>query len=332
MYPLRFEPQFQRYLWGGHRLSTMLGKACGPDRAAESWEVVDHADAQSVVQFGPLAQRTLHSLVEEYQGAFVGDAVWQEINSPQRPDSLRGRFPWLLKFLDAQTPLSVQVHPDDSMGRTLDPPDLGKTEAWYVLHADQGAKLYVGLREGVDRSQFQTAIEAGTTDQLLHCVEPQAGECYLVEAGTLHAIGGGLVIAEIQQASNTTFRVFDWNRVDAEGNSRPLHIDAALRATDFSRGPVSPWPAEATEQPGRTRVVACSRFVMDRWQLSATATLGGDGQCRIVSVIEGEVSLSGDPAECPLTLGQTAPLPACLPEVTLTPGPSGCRLLEIRAS
>ena len=141
MYPLRFQPAFRRYIWGGRRLADVLSKSIGDDKAAESWEIVDHGDDQSIVQFGSLAGRSLHDLVIAHGEDLVGETVWQRINNDKLPAALRTRFPLLLKFLDANRDLSVQVHPDDHMGATLSPPDLGKTEAWYVLHADPGRRF-----------------------------------------------------------------------------------------------------------------------------------------------------------------------------------------------
>ena len=152
MYPLRFEPLFRRYLWGGRRLAEVLNKPIGDESAAESWEVVYHGPDQSVVAFGPLAWTSLHQLVENQGEQLLGKALVDQLMSPSIPDQLRGRFPLLLKFLDANKDLSVQVHPDDAFGATMDTPDLGKTEAWYVMHADPGAKIYSGLKRRHDRS------------------------------------------------------------------------------------------------------------------------------------------------------------------------------------
>ena len=171
MYPLRFQPAFRRYIWGGRRLADVLSKLIGDQKAAESWEIVDHGDDQSVVQFGSFSGSSLHELVLAHGADLVGEKVWQQINSDQLPAALRQRFPLLLKFLDANRDLSVQVHPDDQMGATLSPPDLGKTEAWYVLHADPGAKVYAGLKQGVTKEKFAAAIQAGETESLLHAFE-----------------------------------------------------------------------------------------------------------------------------------------------------------------
>ena len=216
MYPLRFEPLFRRYIWGGRRLADVLNKSIGDGSAAESWEVVDHQDDQSVVRYGERSGQTLRQLIAAAGVDLVGEEVARMISSPDLPVHLQNRFPLLLKFLDANRHLSVQVHPDDAMGATLDPPDLGKTEAWYVMHADPGAKIFAGLRSGVTEAAFRAAIENGETESTLHSFEPKQGDCVFIPAGTMHAIGEGLLIAEIQQASNTTFRVYDWGRLDQE--------------------------------------------------------------------------------------------------------------------
>jgi mannose-6-phosphate isomerase len=330
MYPLRFEPAFRRYIWGGRRLADVLSKPIGLSNAAESWEVVDHGDDQSIVRFGSLAGRTLHDLVVEFDTDLVGQQVWNRIKASELPASLKLRFPLLFKFLDANRNLSVQVHPDDTMGAKLAPPDLGKTEAWYVLHADPGAQVYAGLKPGVTSTSFAAAVRNGTPEELLHSFEAKAGDCIFVEAGTMHAIGAGLLVAEIQQASNTTFRVFDWNRVDEQGNGRPLHIDQALAATHFDRGPVNPLPRTAANDTSWETVVSCDQFTMRRGQLNTDWTCGGDDRFRILAVIDGEMSIQGDPAESPLQIGDTALLPASLGKTNIQPH-GQVELLEITA-
>lgn len=318
MYPLRFEPFFQRYIWGGRGLASTLNKPIGDQTAAESWEIVDHRDGQSVVANGPLAGKTLHELVVEYDDELVGPRVWSLISDTSLPPNLRLRFPLLMKFLDAQRSLSVQVHPDDALGAKLDPPDLGKTEAWYVLDVQPGAKIFAGLKSGVTRDQFAAAIEKGEVEPLLHSFEPQRGDCVFIEAGTMHAIGAGLLIAEIQQASNTTYRVFDWNRVDAEGNSRPLHVDLALAATHFDRGPVSP-TIPSVDSSGHQTLVDCDQFVMQRWELSGETAVDCDGEFKIVVCTRGAVEIVDNRHPVTLNLGQTVLLPASLGKVCLRP-------------
>jgi mannose-6-phosphate isomerase len=306
MYPLRFEPMFRRYLWGGRRLHSLLGKPLGDgDDYAESWEVVDHGADQSVVACGPLQGATLHQLVTAHGRALLGR------HHPQ------SRFPLLFKFLDAHRDLSVQVHPPDALAARLQPPDLGKTEAWVVLHADPGSKIYAGLKQGVDRREFQQCIAAGQADRCLHSFEPGVGDCVFIPAGTVHALGAGLVVAEIQQASNTTFRLFDWNRLGPDGRPRALHIDAGLAATDFAAGPVWPRPpvVDLSSQP--EHLVACEHFRMDRWTVERTVQLGGDDAFHLIAILGGRVVLEGDFDDRPLVVGQTALLPAAVGPVRL---------------
>ncbi len=295
---LTFEPLFQRYLWGGRRLEAVLGKSLGPgDNYAESWEVVDHTDGKSVVAGGPHVGRTLGELVEEHNAALFGR------HAPQK------RFPLLLKFLDANRTLSVQVHPNDAQGAKLDPPDLGKTEAWVVLAAEPGAKIYAGLRAGIGREELAAALEAGTCDACLHVIEPKVGDCVFIPAGTVHALGEGIVIAEIQQASNTTFRLFDWNRVDSDGQPRPLHIRQSLEVTDYSRGPVEPQTPEPTGD-GAERLVACDKFVLERRSLAGDWRIPNDDRFHILAVAEGAVVVAAGDQRIELSTGNALLAPA----------------------
>ena len=307
-YPLRFQPLFRRYLWGGRRLETMLGKSLGDgDNYAESWELVDHGEDQSVVLAGGLKGSTLRELVDGYGPELFG------IHAPQE------QFPLLFKFLDCNRTLSVQVHPNDEQGARLDPPDLGKTEAWLVLAADPGSKIYAGLEQGVSREQLAQALEEGTCEECLYQFEPEIGQCVFIEAGTVHALGAGLVIAEIQQASDTTFRLFDFNRVDADGNPRPLHVEQSLETIAFDRGPVAAAKPAATDQPGRERLVNCDKFVLDRCTFSQPQTFGGDDRFHLLVCTEGSSDVAGDPSGEPLAIGRTCLLPAAAGAVEVTP-------------
>ncbi|MEM8944741.1 MAG: type I phosphomannose isomerase catalytic subunit [Planctomycetota bacterium] len=303
-YPLRFEPIFRRYLWGGRRLETMLGKAIGAgDDYAESWELVDHGEDQSVVKSGPLAGQTLAQLVADHGEDLFGRHAGQT------------QFPLLFKFLDCNRTLSVQVHPNNAQGALLDPPDLGKTEAWVVLAADPGSKIYAGLNDGVTQDELRAALEAGTCDQCLYTLEPAVGDCIFIEAGTVHALGEGLVIAEIQQASDTTFRLFDWNRVGADGQPRPLHIQQSLDVTNFERGAVSPQQPQPTDQPGRERLVGCDKFVLDRCTLSGQQPIGGDERFHLLVIVDGTVTLGDEE----YFAGETCLIPAAAGTVSISP-------------
>ena len=327
MYPLRFKPIFQRYLWGGFRLRDVLGKDTGTESAAESWELVDHKDAQSEILHGPLAGQTLRQIIASDAAAIFGDKLAQSLAAESIPEPLRNRFPLLLKFLDASRDLSIQVHPDDAMGATLAPPDLGKTEAWYVMDAQPGAKIYAGLKDGVDEATFREAAAAGKTPDMMHSFEPTAGDCVFIEAGTLHAIGAGLLIAEIQQASNTTFRIDDWGRVDADGKPRDLHLEQGIAATDFSRGPVS--ICQPTLAGGCETLIACDKFTLRRHRSNDSVSVGGDGRFRIITPTRGSIRIENDPSPDELSKAQTALLPAALEATVLHPTADDTEFLEM---
>lgn len=310
LYPLTFRPIFRTYVWGGRRLETLLGKTLGSEpQYAESWEVVDHGNDQSVVAEGPLAGVTLGELVRKRGEELLG------------PGRRHEAFPLLFKFLDAQKVLSVQVHPDDAYAQALDPPDLGKTEAWVVLHADLGSRIYAGLRPGVDRETLKKLVEEGRTEEALHVFEPTSGDCVFIPAGTIHALGAGLVVAEIQQSSDTTYRLFDWNRVDADGNPRPLHIERALAVTDYDRGPVNPVVPQPTADGLGERLVDCDKFVLDRYRTSSPVPLDTGKSCRLIAIVEGECDLvagSEDPV-LSLAKGATCLVPASVGRFELRP-------------
>jgi mannose-6-phosphate isomerase len=304
---MRFEPILRQYLWGGRRLAD-FGKPLGEgDHYAESWEIVDHGDDQSVVADGPLAGTRLRDLVLQHGPALFGR------HHPQ------DQFPLLFKFLDCQKTLSVQVHPNDAQAALLNPPDLGKTEAWVVLAADPGAKIYAGLKPGVQRAALERGITAGLCAECLHSFEPQPGDCVFIEAGTVHALGAGLLIAEIQQASDTTFRLFDWNRVDRDGKPRPLHIRESLDTINFLRGQVGPQLPASTDRSNVEQLVACDKFVLDRWHLTASENLENDDRFHIIAVVEGRMAASGDGTTLELQQGGTLLLPACCRRLDLQP-------------
>jgi mannose-6-phosphate isomerase len=306
LYPLRFQPLLKRYLWGGRRLGTELAKPLGEGNDyAESWEICDRATDQSRVINGPLAGQTLHQLVGRYGPELLGR------HHPQ------ARFPLLLKFLDARERLSVQVHPNDDQAGRLNPPDLGKTEAWIVLAAEPGSRIYAGLRPGCTRERLQQALAAGRCEECLHSFPASAEDCVFIPAGTVHALGEGLLIAELQQSSDTTFRLFDWNRVGPDGQPRPLHIDRALEVIDFQAGPIRPQTQTCTAQT--ERLVTCDKFILDRWQFEQVRTLGDDNRCHVVAVLAGAVTVAGSSITLDLSKGDVVLLPASAGAVRFEP-------------
>ncbi len=305
LYPLQFEPLFRQYLWGGRRLGSVLGKSIGEaSNYAESWEVVDHHDGQSVVSNGSLAGLTLGQIVGQYGDELLGRHAG--VSS----------FPLLFKFLDCNRNLSVQVHPDDQRAALLDPPDLGKTEAWVILAADPGSSLYAGLKQGIDRAALEREVARGTTELCLHEFQPRVGDCVFIPAGTVHALGSGLVVAEIQQASNTTYRLFDWNRVDQDGKPRALHIIEALEAIDYERGPVSPQQPTFTGEHAE-QLVACDKFILERWQLSGSLQVPSESRFRLLAVLSGQLQIEHEYMPLPLAPGSVVLLPASLADLQL---------------
>lgn len=305
--PLRFVPVLREYLWGGRRLAE-LGKPLGEsDHYAESWEIVDHWAVQSIVANGPLAGSPLNKLVADHGEALFGR------HHPQR------QFPLLFKFLDCQKTLSVQVHPNDSQAARLDPPDLGKTEAWVVLAAESGARIYAGLKPSVRRTTLERGITGGVCDECLHYFEPQPGDCVFIEAGTVHALGAGLLVAEIQQASDTTFRLFDWNRLDRDGKPRPLHIRQSLDTIDYLRGQVNPQQPQPTCRPNVERLIACDKFILDRWNVDSTESYENDNRFHILALIEGSAIIFSDGIANEVRRGDTLLIPAACRQIELKP-------------
>jgi mannose-6-phosphate isomerase len=325
LYPLKFQPVFKRYLWGGRRLATVLGKPIGEgDDFAESWEVADHDQGQSIVANGPLAGKTLHELVEERGAELLGRHAPRE------------RFPLIFKYLDCNRDLSVQVHPDDAAAARLSPPDLGKTEAWLILDAAPGSRVYAGLKIGFDRQSLAREVEKGRTELCLNWFEAAPGQVYMIPAGTVHALGAGVMVAEIQQASDTTYRLFDWNRVGPDGQPRKLHVEEALDVIDYSAHQVAPQSPRPTSEPHVQELAASDKFVLDRLDLEQMQSLSGDNRFHILSVLEGEILLGATAADVEahrrpgattcdevslvsLVRGQTVLVPACLSAITVAP-------------
>ena len=316
LYPLRFQPIFKRYLWGGRRLESQLDKPIGPGNDyAESWEVVDRGNDQSVVAHGPLAGITLGELVTQRGKELFGRHAHH------------ARFPLLFKFLDAHQPLSVQVHPDDTAAKLLTPPDLGKTEAWVIMAAEPGSYIYAGLKRGFDRPALERELARGTCELCLGRLEPRPGDVLFLPAGAVHALGPGLVVAEIQQSSDTTYRLFDWNRTGPDGRPRQLHIEESLAVIDFDMPPMTFSQPRATDRAHVERLVECDKFVLDRWKLDAPQTIGGDNKCHLLVMLDGALTAQGDPAG-PMKKGEVSILPASIGVTTLTPAGSAI-LLDI---
>jgi mannose-6-phosphate isomerase len=242
-------------------------------------------------------------------------------------------FPWLVKFLDAGDWLSVQVHPDEASVRRLWPGEGSKTEAWFVLEATPESRVYAGLLPGVDENALRDAVAAGRAADCLHQYRPRPGDCLFLPAGTVHAVGGGVLMAEVQQTSDATFRLFDWNRRDARGRSRELHVEQAMACIDWRSGPVRPvraagYPQEpgAAGAPGavRQQLVSCRYFLLDYVRQAEPFACGGAGRLRVLVALHGRGTVESGGERYALRPGDTLLLPAALDEVSCYPeGPLG---------
>jgi mannose-6-phosphate isomerase len=319
LYPLRFEPIFTTNLWGGRRLPGFLNRTVAHnDPVGEAWVVSDVEGSHSCVAEGALAGVTLRELMTCDPSRIVGSA-----KAPQ------GRFPLLLKFLDAQQELSVQVHPNDEQAAQLGSGKFGKTEAWVVLEADpETSRLYAGFEEGVTAADFRAALAAKTTPRTLHSFPARPGDCVFLEAGTVHAIGSNLLLFEVQQTSDITYRLYDWDRIEAKtGKPRQLHVDEGLACADFNRGRCPPvGPAVAHADGVRCEgLVACNYFTLERFTARVPFRVGAANRCRMVVCVKGTGELdwhgqrfafrTGDVFLLPAEVGACTALPA--EEVTL---------------
>ncbi|MCC6750999.1 MAG: class I mannose-6-phosphate isomerase [Deltaproteobacteria bacterium] len=311
IYPMTFAPLLKELVWGGDKLGRLLGKGAPTSRPiGESWELVDLPSDQSVVASGLRAGTSLHELLAH-------DAV--SVLGPVGLDG--GRFPLLVKYIDAAQTLSVQVHPDETAATALG--GRPKNEVWYVLHAEPGARLYLGLRPGTTRETFERALAEGSVEGLLQEIPAAAGQMVHVSPGTVHAIGAGILLAEVQQPSDTTYRVYDWGRVGLDGKPRPLHVDQALTCIGWGN-------------PARVRLPnAGERLDAGHFFATIHALVGGEqlrlpGQGPLVLVgLDGEAEARWGGAEpIRLVLGQVALVPhACRDAIVV--GKKGARLLAV---
>jgi mannose-6-phosphate isomerase len=320
LYPFKFRPRFVEKIWGGQKLETILGKTLPREKLiGESWELYDFPPGvvegsagwvSAEVSNGPLAGRTLHNLVEQFGAELLGDV---KLVSPH------GQFPILIKFLDAREDLSVQVHPDQDYANTHPDAHL-KSEAWYIVQNDPGAKLYRGLKLGTTREQFKAAIDSGTVEQVIETRAVKEGQCYYLPSGTVHALGAGIFVAEVQTPSDTTFRAFDFNRIDpATGKPRKLHIEQALQCIDFSGRPEEKQVRSHVAGYFTTvsRLVTCPYFKLEKVRMTEGVEepvpydqpvvwimLSGDAEVRVGSMSEPTHFTRGDTVLLPATMNK----------------------------
>ncbi len=280
----KLKPSFKDYLWGGEKLRTVYGKDCDFDKVAESWELSTHKDGLTYIEGGEYDKKTLLEYVEKEGKAVLGTKC-----------TLDNDIPILIKFIDAKDALSIQVHPDNEYALKNEN-DFGKTEMWYVIDAEEDAKLIYGFKEDITKEQFKQAIESNTLESLVNEVSVKAGDVFFITPGTLHAIGKGIVIAEIQQRSNVTYRIYDFGRLDANGNPRELHVDKALDVTSLkaSNKPKKEYNLIKDGENERGNLVSCEYFNVDLINIKKQIELECDeSSFNCITILEGECKVIG---------------------------------------
>ena len=309
LYPFTFEPIFQERIWGGRCLETLYSKSLPPGESiGESWEICDRPDAESIITNGPLKGHSLRWLMENHQEELLG-------NHPSK----KGRFPWLAKMLDAKADLSVQVHPPAATARALngDP----KTEAWFIAHAEPSARLIAGLSATVTEAQFNEQIGQPDFADCLHEIPAQADQSLFIPSGRLHALGAGTVVFEIQENSDTTYRIHDWDRTGLDGQTRELHVEQGLKSIDFEDHEPTVCPVNWSNLDGFSSCLITDQpdiFHLSHIRIddSGRLSLPGKGP-RLIAVTHNSLTLNSKNITLELAAGQFALVPASAEKITI---------------
>jgi mannose-6-phosphate isomerase len=297
--PFRTEPFFHARPWGGRAMETGLGKKIPPGAVAEAWEVSAHPNGVCRVSGGQLSGTGLDELTRQAGPALLGRAVHEKYS---------GEFPVLIKLIDVNALASVQVHPDDAQARRLEGFPRGKTEAWYIISRAPDARFSLGLVPGVNRESFRDALSRGKAQELLGTPEVEAGDCLFVPPGTVHAAGNGVLLLEVQQSCDLTYRVYDWDRVDDQGRKRELHVDKAMQVIDFTSRPRI-YRADAA--PGRlNRILSCDHFEMFEARLAGAVMLPEHPACSAGTLLRGAAVLTAEDTRLDLRCGDSFVIPA----------------------
>jgi len=307
-YPIKFTPILKELIWGGEKLKNVLHKNSLSDKIGESWELSGVEENVSVVSNGGLKGETLNTLIKNYKEAFVGLKVYKQFGDT---------FPLLFKFIDANDDLSIQLHPNDELAKKRHN-SFGKTEMWYVVDADKESKLYIGFDKEYTKETYLSKFNNGEILEMVNAKEVEKGDVFFIETGTVHAIGKGVLIAEIQQTSNLTYRIFDWNRTDAKGNSRELHTDLALDAFDFTKTQIEkPLYKNTVNQP--EKLVVCDYFTTNKLTIEGSfkKDLSKIDSFVVYMCVEGNAEICiGENTE-QLIKGETVLIPAIVDEIEI---------------
>ena len=318
LYPLKFKPILEERIWGGHQLGEKMGKKLPAGKLiGESWEISSVPGNISVISNGKLAGNTLEELIEVYMGDLVGDKIYNKFGL---------LFPLLIKLIDAQDALSIQVHPNDQLAKERHN-SYGKTEMWYIVDAEKDAQLCLGFNSPVNKEEYLKHVADGKLDDILARVPVKQDDAYFIPAGAIHAIGKGILIAEIQQTSDITYRVFDWNRVDKNGKSRELHTELAVDAINFA--PDQHY--DITHKPEVNRsvnLVECPYFTTNVVEVKGELTRSYEALDSFViyMVLDGDLTMKWKDGSEKATKGETVLVPACIDEMILE---GNAKLLEI---
>ncbi len=308
LYPIKFLPITQYRIWGGNILNQYVSDEFKMENLGEIWSISGVENNVSIVQNGALKGKNLNELIQIYQEKLVGNKVWEKFGE---------EFPLLIKFINAAQPLSVQVHPDDEQAKKLHN-SFGKTEMWYITQADKNAELIIGFKEGVDKNDYLNHLENETLDEILRKVPVKKGDAFYIPSGRVHAICGGITLAEIQQTSDVTYRIYDYNRIDKDGKKRQLHTDLALDAIDFNF--VDHPKAQFELTPNKfNSLINSSYFKTKIFKGSESITFNSNDEMRIYICTEGTSKIKTASQEFILQAYESILIPAQLEQFEISP-------------
>jgi len=309
LYPLKFNPVYSYRIWGGDKLKTVLNKKYDEDSIGESWEISDVAENETEVTEGSLKGKTLKQLIKRFKGEFVGENVYKNFGDD---------FPLLIKFIDAKTPLSIQVHPSNELAKERHN-SFGKNEMWYVMQAEENAELIVGFNQKVEKESYVNHLNNATLNEILNNEKVKKGDTYYIPTGRVHAIGAGVLLAEIQQTSNITYRIYDYDRVDAiTGEKRELHTDLAIDAIDFNF-------YDNYKTSYNNKINSFNRLVHSPYFKTNVLTIKGILEKNYANLdsfviymcVEGDANIGSNNKIYNLKMGETLLIPACVKHVKI---------------
>lgn len=317
LYPLKFQPILKEKIWGGKKLHQQFGKTSNSNSLGESWEISTVPNDVSVVANGYLKGTSLQTLLEEFQHQLLGEKNYKRFGND---------FPLLIKFIDAKDDLSIQLHPDDSLAKARHN-SFGKTEMWYVMQADDDANLIVGFNQNMNKETYLKHLEAKTLTKILNFDKVKTGDTYFIEAGRVHAIGAGVMVAEIQQTSDVTYRVYDWDRKDANGNLRELHNDIAIDAFKFNMEDNFRVQYQKHKNASNT-MVSCPFFTTNYLDLDADLEKYNNKDSFLIYMcVDGQVEITTKTTSDKILKGETILIPATVKDYKLQT--KGAKLLEV---